>query len=64
MRVAWRLGILGDVGGFGIGSDLAWQINPFVGYQFQNYLKLILPTDGYPWTTIREADLIILNMIW
>ena len=42
----WRLGIVGDIGGFGIGSDLAWQINPFVGYQFSKLFEIDL---AYRW---------------
>jgi hypothetical protein len=30
----WRLAIRGDVGGFGVGSDFAWQVYPMVGYRF------------------------------
>ena len=30
----WRLGVMGYVGGFGLGSDFAWQIYPKVGYRF------------------------------
>ena len=29
----WRLGLEAGFGGFGIGSDYAYQINPFAGYQ-------------------------------
>lgn len=36
----WRLGLLTDIGGFGIGSDLAWQIFPFVGYQFSKLFEI------------------------
>lgn len=36
----WRLGIAGDYGGFGIGSDYAWQILPFVGYRFSRLFGL------------------------
>jgi len=36
----WRLGVSGDVGGFGIGSDLAWQVYPFVGYRFSRLFEL------------------------
>jgi hypothetical protein len=43
---SWRLGMLADIGGFGIGSDLAWQINPFVGYQFSKLFEIDL---AYRW---------------
>jgi hypothetical protein len=42
----WRLGLVADIGGFGIGSDLAWQINPFVGYQFSKLFEIDL---AYRW---------------
>jgi len=43
---SWRLGMVADIGGFGIGSDLAWQINPFVGYQFSKLFEIDL---AYRW---------------
>jgi len=43
---SWRLGMLADIGGFGIGSDLAWQIYPFVGYQFSKLFEIDL---AYRW---------------
>jgi len=42
----WRLGVLADIGGFGIGSDLAWQINPFVGYRFSELFEIAV---AYRW---------------
>lgn len=36
----WRLGLSADIGGFGIGSDFAWQIHPFAGYQFTKLFQL------------------------
>ncbi|MFK5854855.1 MAG: hypothetical protein QM503_01915 [Bacteroidota bacterium] len=36
----WRLGLLTDIGGFGVGSDLAWQIFPFAGYQFSKLFEI------------------------
>jgi len=36
----------GDIGGFGIGSDLAWQIQAYAGYRFS---KLFQITAGYRW---------------
>ena len=38
----WRLGVRGDIGGFGIGSSFAWQVLPFAGYRFANVFELIL----------------------
>ena len=40
----WKLGIRGDVGGFGMGSDITWQVFPFVGYRFS---KLFEISGGY-----------------
>lgn len=34
----------GEIGGFGIGSDLAWQIQAYLGYRFS---KLFEMTGGY-----------------
>lgn len=36
----WRLSVFGDIGGFGIGSDFAWQVNPYAGYQFSKLFEL------------------------
>ena len=36
----WKLGIRGDVGGFGMGSDITWQVFPFVGYRFSNLFEI------------------------
>ena len=36
----WRLGVNGDIGGFGIGSDFAWQVYPFIGYRFARVFEL------------------------
>lgn len=35
-----RLGVRGDFGGFGIGSDYAWQVYPVVGYRFTRVFEL------------------------
>jgi hypothetical protein len=40
MESSWRLGIQGDIGGFGIGSDFAWQVLPFVGYRFSRVFEV------------------------
>jgi hypothetical protein len=42
----WRLRISGNIGGFGIGSDLAWQVYPFVGYRFSRLFEL---SAAYRW---------------
>ena len=38
----WRLGVRGDIGGFGIGSSFTWQVRPFVGYRFADLFELVL----------------------
>lgn len=40
----WLFQFRGDVGGFGIGSDLAWQIQGYAGYRFGKVFQL---TAGY-----------------
>ncbi len=54
----WRLAIRGDVGGFGVGSDFAWQVYPTVGYRFSRLFELAV---AYRWidmdyTTGSGAD--------
>jgi hypothetical protein len=40
----WELTFRGDIGGFGIGSSLTWQMQGYVGYRFS---ELFLLTAGY-----------------
>ncbi len=40
----WLLQLRGDIGGFGIGSDLAWQVQAYGGYRFS---RLIHVAAGY-----------------
>ena len=40
----WRFGFFGAIGGFGVGSDFAWQVFPEVGYRFNRLFEL---TGGY-----------------
>ena len=40
MESKWRLGLQGDIGGFGVSSDFAWQVFPFVGYRFSQVFEL------------------------
>ncbi len=42
----WQLRIRGDIGGFGIGSDIAWQVYPLVGYRFSRLFEMAL---AYRW---------------
>ncbi|MGI9531092.1 hypothetical protein [Lutimonas sp.] len=62
---SWRLGMIADIGGFGIGSDLAWQVNPFVGYQFSKLFEIDL---AYRWlamdyNTGKGQDYFLYNMV-
>lgn len=49
----WRLGLSSDIGGFGIGSDFAWQIHPFAGYQFS---KLFEVNVAYRWLGMKYEN--------
>jgi hypothetical protein len=40
----WLLGFRGDVGGFGVGSDITWQLQAYAGYRFGKVFQL---TAGY-----------------
>lgn len=42
----FSLNLRGDVGGFGVGSDLTWQVFPYIGWQFARWGSLQL---GYRW---------------
>lgn len=45
----WKLQLLGDIGGFGIGSDFTWQIKPTLGYRFSKLFGLDL---SYRWISM------------
>ena len=38
----WFGTVLGDVGGFGVGSDLSWNVFGGIGYQFTSWCSVIL----------------------
>jgi hypothetical protein len=42
----FSLNLRGDIGGFGIGSDLTWQVFPYVSWQFAQWASLQV---GYRW---------------
>lgn len=44
IKDTWQLQFRGDIGGFGIGSDLTWQLQGYIGYRFS---KLFQTTLGY-----------------
>lgn len=37
---AWRFAFMGAIGGFGVGSDFAWQLYPQIGYRFHPHFEL------------------------
>ncbi len=45
----WRLAIRGDVGGFGVGSEFAWQVHPVVGYRFSRLFEAAV---AYRWIDV------------
>lgn len=45
----WSLSFLGDIGGFGVGSDFTWQAKPYVGYRFSSLFEM---TAAYRWIGI------------
>ncbi len=49
LKEKWLLQFRGDIGGFGVGSDLAWQIQAYAGYRFS---KLFQATIGYRYIAI------------
>jgi hypothetical protein len=40
----WQLQARSDIGGFGVGSDLTWQVQAYAGYRFTELFQL---TVGY-----------------
>ena len=60
----WRLGVSGDIGGFGVGSSFAWQLLPFVGYRFATWFELSLAyrAMGMDYETGSGTDLFVYDM--
>lgn len=50
---ALRCGLLADVGGFGIGSDLTWEVLPSVSWHFDDTWALEV---GYRWLDMDYED--------
>jgi len=44
-----KLGLLGDIGGFGVGSDFAWEIYPTIGINLSRRSALSI---GYRWIDV------------
>ena len=38
----WKLGLHGDLGGFGVGSKFTYMVYPYAGYQFSHWFELSL----------------------
>jgi len=52
----WLLQFRGDVGGFGVGSDFSWQIQPMPVTGFQNCFRPRLVTDTLVSIMIKEKE--------
>jgi hypothetical protein len=65
LKSKWHLGISGDIGGFGIASDFAWQVLPFVGYRFSKLFELALGYRalGMKYETGSGKDLFVYDMV-
>lgn len=65
LKSKWHLGISGDIGGFGIASDFAWQVFPFVGYRFSRLFELTLGYRalGMKYETGSGRDLFVYDMV-
>jgi len=70
----WRLGMVADIGGFGIdmniggldiGSNFTWQVNPFVGYQFSKLFEIDLAYRwlGMDYETGSDTDYFLYDMV-
>jgi hypothetical protein len=61
----WHLGISGDIGGFGIGSEFAWHVFPFVGYRFSRLFELTLGYRalGMKYETDSGNNLFVYDMV-
>jgi hypothetical protein len=40
IRDTWLFQFRGDIGGFGVGSDLTWQLQAYAGYRFSKLFQL------------------------
>ena len=61
----WRLGLMADFGGFGIGSKYAYQINAFAGYQLAKWLEIDVAyrLDGKKYEKGSGTDLFVYDVI-
>ena len=61
----WRLGLIADFGGFGLGSKYAYQVNLFAGYQILKWFEIDVAyrLDGMKYEKGSGTDLFIYDMI-
>ena len=61
----WRLGLEAGFGGFGIGSDYAYQINPFAGYQLSKLFEIAVAYrwDGMKYEKGSGTDLFVYDVL-
>ena len=60
----WLFQLRGDIGGFGVGSDFAWQLQAYAGYRFSKLFQL---TAGYRYLSMDydkgvDSERFIYNM--
>ena len=60
----WLFQLRADVGGFGIGSDFAWQAHGMLVIVFQNYSDLGLVIVLLELITKRDQKMIDSSMMW
>jgi len=64
IKQKWLFQFRGDIGGFGIGSDLTWQLQGYAGYRFGKVFQL---TAGYRYLSVNydkgvDAERFVFNM--
>ena len=61
----WRLGLIADFGGFGLGSKYAYQVNLFAGYQFFKWFEIDLAyrLNGMKYEKGSGTDLFVYDVI-
>jgi len=61
----WRLGLMADFGGFGLGSNYAYQFNLFAGYQFLKWFEIDVAyrLNGMKYETGSGTDLFIYDVM-
>jgi hypothetical protein len=64
IKQKWIFQFRGDIGGFGIGSDLTWQLQAYAGYRFGKVFQL---TGGYRYLSVdydkgADAERFVFNM--